>query len=270
LSGEGPTGRVRKQPEAFVKENDMINLETGANPDFDAPAKSRSWLKTTTLLALGALALVALLYFGSQAAPYVEQFKEWVKGLGVWAPVAFILGYIVATLAFLPGAILTAAAGAIFGLLWGTVYVFVGASIGACAAFLVARYVARSWVERKIEGQPKFQAIDRAVVQEGGKIVALLRLTPVVPFNLLNYALGLTKVRLADYALACFAMLPGTFLYVYLGSITEQAASGRSQSVLEWVFRVVGLAATFAVTWLITKKAKQALAEQADLETADV
>ena len=236
---------------------------------FDAPAKSRSWWKIATYLALGALALGALFYFGSQAAPYVEQFKEWVEDLGVWAPIAFILGYIVATVAFLPGAILTAAAGAIFGLLWGTVYVFIGASIGACAAFLVARYLIRSWVERRIEGQPRFQAIDRAVAQEGGKIVALLRLTPVVPFNLLNYALGLTRVRFVDYALACFAMLPGTLLYVYGGSIAEQAASGSSQSVLAWVFRGVGFVAFILVTWLIAKKARQVLAEQSDLEIAD-
>jgi len=229
-----------------------------------------------TLKIVGALIVVGLLvYFGRQATPYVKQFTAWVDSLGVWAPAVFIVGYIVATVGFVPGSILTLAAGAIFGLLWGTIYVFIGASIGACLAFLVSRYLARGWVETKLEGQPRFKAIDRAVGKDGGKIVALLRLAPVFPFNLLNYALGLTNVRFAHYALACFAMIPGTLLYVYYGHLAgslAQATGGgeRQQTVWDWVILGVGLIAVIAVTWIITKKAKQALEQQTDIDVEEL
>src|SRR5262249_39704886 len=140
----------------------------------------------------------------------------------------FIAGYVVATVAFVPGLVLTLAAGAIFGLLRGTLYTFVGATLGASAAFLVARYLARFRIERKIAGNPRFQAIDRAVSREGLKIVALLRLSPVFPFNLLNYSLGLTKVRFVDYLAASIAMLPGTLVYVYYGKAAGSLASAAS------------------------------------------
>lgn len=223
------------------------------------------------LYVLAALAVVALLVWGGrQATPYVERFTEWVDGLGAWAPIAFILGYVVATVAFIPGSVLTLAGGALFGLLWGTVYVFIGATIGACLAFLIARYVARGWVENKLAGEPRFRQIDRAVGRSGGKITALLRLSPVFPFNLLNYALGLTNVRFVHYLLACFAMLPGTFLYVYYGKaagdIAAATAGQTEKTVWDWVFLGVGLLATIAATWLITKKARQALSEQTDVE----
>lgn len=245
------------------------HAESAAAEPEEAPASGR-W--KTALKIVAALAVVAVLVLlGRQATPYVQQFTAWVEGLGALAPVVFILGYVVATVAFIPGSVLTLAAGAIFGLLWGTVYVLLGASLGACLAFLIARYLARGWVETKIEGKPKFQAVDRAVAREGGKIVALLRLTPVMPFNLLNYALGLTKVGFWPYALACLAMLPGTFLYVYLGYVAKTAAAGggEAQTIGQWVMRIVGLAATVVVTILITKKAKKALDEQTELEVSD-
>lgn len=243
------------------------SIQPGTTPE----GSSGSNKLKIALYVLTALAVVALLVWGGrQATPYVERFTEWVDGLGAWAPIAFILGYIVATVAFIPGSVLTLAGGALFGLLWGTVYVFIGASIGACLAFLIARYVARGWVENKLQGEPKFRQIDRAVGRSGGKITALLRLSPVFPFNLLNYALGLTNVRFVHYLLACFAMLPGTFLYVYYGKaagdIAAATAGQTEKTVWDWVFLGVGLLATLAATWLITKKARQALSEQTDLE----
>lgn len=227
-------------------------------------------LKVVVILAV----VAALLLLGRQATPYVKDFTQWVDNLGVWAPVIFILGYIVATVAFVPGSILTLAAGAIFGLLWGTVYVFIGSTIGACLAFLISRYMARDWVEKKLEDQPRFQAVDRAVGREGGKIVALMRLAPVFPFNLLNYGLGLTKVQFWQYALACVAMIPGTLLYVYYGYLAgsvAQVASGveREATVWDWVIRIVGLVAVIAVTWIITRKAKAALEEETELDTEE-
>ena len=160
-------------------------------------------------VVLAAAALVALFFLGGDLADYIPRFATWVEGLGLWAPVVYGLGYALATVAFVPGSWLTLAAGAIFGLATGMVTVFIGASVGATLAFLVSRYVARSWVERKLEGHERFAAIDAAVGEQGLKIVALLRLSPVFPFNMLNYALGLTRVSLRDYVIGHLFMLPG-------------------------------------------------------------
>jgi len=223
---------------------------------------------TVAKIVVGLAVLAGLIFvLRRYVGPYVDPFIAWVESLGVWAPVVFMLGYIVATVAFVPGSVLTLAGGALFGLLWGTVYVIIAASIGACLAFLIARYLARGWVEKKLEGQPRFAAIDRAIGRDGGKIVALMRLSPVFPFNLLNYALGLTKVKFWHYALACLAMLPGSFLYVYYGAVGRAAAAGGGgRTVWDWVQLGVGLLATLAVTWFITQKARKALAEQTEIE----
>ena len=177
-----------------------------------------------------------------------------------------MLGYIIAVVAFVPASLLTLGAGAIFGIVDGVIYVFVAATIGSCLAFLVSRYLARSAVERKLAGKPKFSAIDRAVAAEGLKIVFLLRLTPAVPFNLLNYALGLTRVSFADYAIASVGMLPGTLLYVYSGKLAGDVASlaGNPAVARGWGYYsllALGLAATLAVTLVVTQSARRALAE---------
>lgn len=234
----------------------------------------RSW-KKIALWGAGVLAVVALLFLvGHQVGQYVLRFAQWVQGLGIWGPIVFILGYMVATVAFAPGVILTLAAGAIFGLVRGTLYTFLGATLGAAAAFLVARYAARRAIEKKIAGNPRFAAIDRAVAKEGLKIVALLRLSPVFPFNLLNYALGLTRVRFLDYLLACFAMLPGTILYVYYGqaagSLAAAAGGHYQKGTGYWVTLGIGLLATLVVTTFITRLAGKALQQQIDApETED-
>jgi uncharacterized membrane protein YdjX (TVP38/TMEM64 family) len=169
--------------------------------------------KSPVVRIIAVIAAIAVLFVvGRQAGQYVPRFAEWVESLGVWGPLVFIAGYFLGVIAFLPGSLITLAAGAIFGLGRGFVCAFVGASLGACAAFLISRYLAREWVEQKLAGNPKFAAIDRAIAREGRKIVFLLRLSPAFPFNLLNYALGLTKVRFVDYAVACLGMLPGTLL----------------------------------------------------------
>ena len=219
------------------------------------------------LKILAAIAgLVALVSLGRQLGSYVPQFATWVESLGVWGPLVFIAGYAIATVAFIPGSLLTLAAGAIFGLVQGTILVFFGASLGAMGAFLVARYGARRWVEAKLESKPRFRTIDRAVAQQGGKIVFLLRLSPIFPFNLLNYALGLTKVRFGDYAIACFGMIPGTFLYVYYGKALGSLAAVAGGVQVErdagyWVVLSLGLLATIVVTAIVTRIAKRALSQ---------
>ncbi len=215
-------------------------------------------------LLLAALALAALVALGRQAGAYIPAFQQWVEGLGAVGPLAFILGYALAVLAFVPGSALTLASGAIFGVGRGTVLVFAAALLGSTLAFLVARHLARSAIEKRIAGDARFAAIDQAIGREGRKIVFLLRLSPIFPFNLLNYGLGLTRVRLVDYVIAGVGMLPGTLLYVYLGSAAGQAvaaaggaAPGRSPA--EWTLFGVGLAATLAVTLYVTRIARRAL-----------
>jgi uncharacterized membrane protein YdjX (TVP38/TMEM64 family) len=216
---------------------------------------------------LGVAIAAALVLAATQAGAYLESFRAWVAELGFWGPVVFIAGYAVAVVAFVPGSVLTLAAGTIFGIQAGTAYVFVAATLGASGAFLVARYAARGWVESRIEGNPRFAAIDAAVGQQGFKIVMLLRLSPVFPFSLLNYALGLTRVGFRDYALASIGMLPGTLLYVYSGAIAGDAASAAggagSTGPGEWALRVVGLLATGIVTIFVTRIARRALKEAA-------
>lgn len=230
-----------------------------------APAKSRT--KTVLLIAIAVAAAVGLWLGGAKLSGAVLRFAEWVQSLGAWGPLVFILGYATATVAFAPAFILTLAAGVIFGLVKGALYTFIGATIGASLAFLIARYGARRAIEKKIAGNPKFAAIDGAVSKEGLKIVSLLRLSPVFPFNLLNYALGLTKVRFIDYLLACFAMIPGTLLYVYYGTAAgslAQVASGKAgaQGATKWISLGVGLLATLVVTTFITRLASKALKAQ--------
>lgn len=235
-------------------------------PENEPPRRSRARIALYALLAAAAVAL--LLLGGRQLAGYIPRFAVWVDGLGVWGPVVFILGYAVATVAFVPGLLLTLAAGAIFGLVEGTIYTLIGATLGSCAAFLVARYVARGAIEKKLAGNVRFAAIDRAVGKEGFKIVALLRLVPIFPFNLLNYSLGLTKVRFLAYAAASIAMLPGTFLYVYYGQAAGDLAAalaGKSEKGAEqWVVLGVGLAAAVVAIVFVTRLAGRALRQQID------
>jgi uncharacterized membrane protein YdjX (TVP38/TMEM64 family) len=217
-------------------------------------------------LLVGIAALVALFALGKIAGAHIHSFAQWVDGLGFWGPAVFIAGYAAAVVAFVPGSLLTLGAGAIFGLLDGVIYVFVAATIGSGLAFLVARYVARSAIEQRMAGNAKFAAIDRAVGEEGRKIVFLLRLTPVIPFNLLNYALGLTRVRFTDYLMASFGMIPGTFLYVYSGKLAGDVAvlAGDPAVAKGWAYYTVlalGLVATIAVTTIVTRSARRALAE---------
>lgn len=198
----------------------------------------------------------------------LPRFAEWVSGLGVAGIVVFVLVYILATVLFVPGSLLTLAAGALFGVVRGTAIVFVAATAGASAAFLIARYAARDRIARRIAKDPRFAAIDRAIGKAGRKIVILLRLSPVFPFNLLNYALGLTSVRFVDFLIACIAMLPGTLLYVYygrvIGDVAALAAGVRAdRDTSYYVLFFLGLLATIAATAVITRIARRELARNA-------
>ncbi len=191
---------------------------------------------------------------------------QWVQELGAIGAIAFMIIYIVAAVAFVPGSILTLGAGVVFGVILGSIYVFIGATIGATLAFLVGRYVARGWISHKIAGNEKFAAIDKAVGKEGLKIVLLTRLSPIFPFNLLNYAFGVTGVSLKDYVIGSLGMIPGTIMYVYIGSLAGNIAtlgSGvrPSNPTITWAIRIIGFLATVAVTVYVTRVARKALDE---------
>lgn len=201
----------------------------------------------------------------------------WVKDLGAIGVVAYILIYNLATVLFIPGSLLTLGGGAIYGVVWGSIYVFIAATLGATFAFLIGRYVAQDWVSKKIEGNAAFKAIASAVAQDGFKIVLLTRLSPIFPFTLLNYAFGVTQVSLKDYIVGSVGMLPGTVLYVYLGSLagdltttaTNQPLTAEAQTA-QWIIRILGLAATIAVTIYITRIAKKALNQSVAGNSVDV
>ncbi|RCJ31489.1 hypothetical protein A6769_30565 [Nostoc punctiforme NIES-2108] len=197
----------------------------------------------------------------------LREALQWIDSLGALGAIAFIALYIVATVAFFPGSILTLGAGVIFGAVWGSLYVFIGATLGATAAFLVGRYLARGWVAGKIADNKKFAAIDQAVGKEGLKIVLLTRLSPIFPFNLLNYAFGITGVSLQDYFIGSLGMIPGTIMYVYIGSLAGNLAMIGTETqptnpTLQWAIRILGLFATVAVTVYVTRIARKALEEE--------
>ncbi|MEH2322500.1 MAG: TVP38/TMEM64 family protein [Nostoc sp.] len=192
---------------------------------------------------------------------------QWIDSLGALGAIAFIALYIIASIAFFPGSILTLGAGVIFGAVWGSLYVFIGATFGATAAFLVGRYLARGWVARKIADNKKFAAIDQAVGREGLKIVLLTRLSPIFPFNLLNYAFGITGVSLKDYFIGSVGMIPGTVMYVYIGSLAGNlpmigTETQPTNPTLQWAIRILGLIATVAITVYVTRIARKALEEE--------
>lgn len=229
----------------------------------DASSRQGRGLKIALALLAVGLLLAAARYFDVQIL--FRQALQWIADLGPAGPVLFVALYIAACVLLLPGAILTLGAGAVFGLAKGFVAVSVGATLGATCAFLVGRYLARDWVAAKIAGSEKFRAVDEAVAREGWKIVFLTRLSPVFPFNVLNYAFGLTRVGLKGYFLASWiGMIPGTVMYVYIGSLAGDLASlgagGRERTVGEWVLYGVGFLATVVVTVFVTRLARKALA----------
>ncbi|MGB3654579.1 MAG: TVP38/TMEM64 family protein [Rivularia sp. (in: cyanobacteria)] len=192
----------------------------------------------------------------------------WVDSLGWLAPIAFIIIYNIATLLFIPGSLLTLKGGCLFGFLWGSVYVLIAAIIGATFAFLVGRFISRDWVYQQIGNKPKFQAIDKAVAKNGFKIVFLTRLSPIFPFNLLNYAFGITQVSLKDYILGSIGMIPGTAMYVYMGSLIGDIAMNNPSNTINpetqyahLLLRGFGLITTIFVTFYVANVAKKALNE---------
>ena len=222
-------------------------------------------------IAIGLIALGVFFALARTVGGELPGWARWVESLGPWGPLVFILLYILAVVLFVPGSILTLAGGALFGVVLGTLYVFVAALLGSCLSFLIARYGGRRFVEKRLGQNPRFDAVARAVAQNGLKITFLLRLSPAFPFSLMNYALGLTRVRFQDYALASLGMLPATVLYVYsgrvIGDVAALAGGATPQhGTSQYILLAVGLMATLAVAILVTRIARRALSELTESE----
>jgi uncharacterized membrane protein YdjX (TVP38/TMEM64 family) len=229
------------------------------------------WLKVIFLLVAIILLEVAFqqLNINISIKSITQNTLLWIKMLGAIGAIAFILIYNLATVLFIPGSLLTLGGGALYGVVWGSIYVFIAATLGATFAFLIGRYFARGWFSEKIRNSITFRAIDAAVAIDGFKIVFLTRLSPIFPFNMLNYAFGVTRVALRDYILGSIGMIPATIMYVYLGSLVGDVALlgvpqtdyvNNSQALFaQWSIKIIGLIATIAVTLQVTRIANRIL-----------
>lgn len=200
----------------------------------------------------------------------VVQLSSWARDAGWRGVVLFFVAYVAATVMVLPGAILTLAAGFAYGPLWGLAVASPASVLAATCAFLLGRTRLRGWVSRRIGTSPRGRALDAAMEREGFRLVLLLRLSPLFPFSVLNYLLSLSKVSLGTYVVAsAIGMLPGTALYVYLGSLApaaaEVAATGTGRSSAAVVLYAVGLVATVAAVVIATRTARKALDAQVDM-----
>lgn len=208
----------------------------------------------TSMAALFALSWL----FPVQA--WVQALSAWIGGLGAWGVLIYGAAYAGALVVLLPAAPFTIGAGLIYGL-WGFPLALLSATLGASLAFLVSRHLVRGRVARLIASRPGLRAIDRAVGEEGWRVVALLRLSPLVPFSLQNYACGASSIGFWPYVAATgLGIAPGCLLYVYLG-VAGRAASGAG-GVLRWALVALGLAATVAITLLVGRRARAVLARK--------
>jgi len=210
-------------------------------------------IKYFVIILLLAGIVVAIMYRDQFSA---EALENWVNGFGAAGPIVFMLIYIVGTVFFLPGSVLTLAGGALFGPVMGTFYNLTAATIGAIISFIAARYLASDWVEKKAGDRVK--ALNEGVEADGWKYVAIVRLIPLFPFNILNYALGLTKIKLTHYSLATYIfMLPGAIAYTYLGYVGREAAAGDQAIIQKIMLGITLLAIVSFIPSLIRKFRKE-------------
>jgi len=212
--------------------------------------------------------VLAAVLFGIRVLPLREWYLEvesYVRSLGPAGPAVWTLAYIICTVLFVPGSALSVGAAGLFGFTTAFIVVLVGANIGALCAFLLARGFLRDKVARWAENNPKFKSLDRAIGKQGFKMVVLSRLSPAFPFTLLNYLLGLTAVRTGPYVLAnLLGMLPGTFLYIYIGTAARDAIAGQPDAaagLYQQILKYGGLLATIVVVVFITRVARRAVRE---------
>jgi uncharacterized membrane protein YdjX (TVP38/TMEM64 family) len=242
----------------------MSTLSTRKPPPATA---GRKWILLAVVTSVG-VGLALYLHLPARAQELLQFILDRIKPLGFWAPVLFVLLYIVSCVAMIPGSVLTLGGGAIFGLVEGSIYVSIGATLGATAAFLSGRHFARDWVTAKIGAHPTFAALDQAVAGEGWRIVLLTRLCAIFPFFLLNYGYGLTRVSLRHYVLATWiGIIPGSTVLVYLGSLAR--TSGQPASPIGWAWKVFALISVVVTTIYLTRVARRALAKKLPPQPGD-
>jgi uncharacterized membrane protein YdjX (TVP38/TMEM64 family) len=211
---------------------------------------SHEALRRLLLLLLLLIGIAAAIIWRDQLSP--ELLMERVGQLGWIAPLVFIAGYTIATVFFMPGLLFTLAGGILFGPVYGTLYNLTGATIGATLAFLLARYIAYDWVAQRA-GKRLRQLVD-GVEEEGWRFVAFVRLVPLFPFNLLNYALGLTKIRLSHYIITSFIfMAPGAVAYTYLGYAGREVAAGGEDVIRKALLAIAVVASIAFLSRIIMK-----------------
>ncbi|MGH9711825.1 MAG: TVP38/TMEM64 family protein [Candidatus Acidiferrales bacterium] len=229
--------------------------------------------KILLLCLLAVAVIVGAVYFPLNF--WLHRFLDWVRSRGALGMTVYGMAYAIGTVLLVPGTLLTAGSGFLYGTVIGTLIVSPASVLGATISFLLARSFARDWVAKKVSKYPKFELIDRAIAKNGFKIVLLMRLDPVfIPFAILNYALGLSRVRLRDYVLASWiGMLPATTLYVYLGSSVKNISDllqGKLPSARLWPQFLFwgGLVAAAGLVYILTRIARQALQAEMGSEPA--
>jgi uncharacterized membrane protein YdjX (TVP38/TMEM64 family) len=204
-----------------------------------------------------AVPLIAGISIGQLATPYLPGFSTWVQTLGVWAPLAFLGAYVGVVLLMLPAFLLAMAAGAVFGVVNGSLLVLTGATVGGTLAFLLGRTVLRANVARRVAAHPTLSAVDRVIGDDGLRLMFLLRLSPAIPFVLSNYALGVTRVRTRDFVMAMPGMLPIIASYAAFGAAGAKAANGKG--ALPMPVLVLGIVATVVLGLLFARMTQRAI-----------
>jgi len=235
------------------------------NTEEDAGQAGAKWVRP--VLLLGAVIAILVLSWAFGMGEKIFSLRQWIKSLGNWGPLVFILLYAGATVAALPGSVLTVMAGALFGWVKGTIIVSIASTLGASLAFLVGRYFARSSIEQWLGGSDRFRRLDDMTARQGHVIVAITRLVPLFPFNFLNYAFGLTSVSFWTYVFwSWLCMLPGTVLYV---AGTDAVTTAIAEKRVPWA-AVAAVLAIIVILTLVVRKAKNALAgEPAKANSSD-
>ncbi|CAI2367132.1 unnamed protein product [Moneuplotes crassus] len=238
-----------------------------------------SWIFRIAIILLLIGLAVWVIVDSSRLTGVFEDFIDWMEDNPILAPFVFIVVYILATIFFLPGLILTLGAGFAFNeaygnvglaILVGSIAVWCGAMLGSMLAMLIGRYLLRDWVGKKAKKNKYFGAIDTAIEKEGFKLTLLLRLSPAIPFNLFNYLMGITKVAFSKYTLGGLGMIPGTIVYVYFGTtisnISDAASGNFDGGILQLLLLIIGsilaIIAVFYVSWVARKEVRKVIKRQ--------
>jgi uncharacterized membrane protein YdjX (TVP38/TMEM64 family) len=224
-----------------------------------APPPAPSRRPRVIAAAIIVLVSAAAAWYWLPVGEWIRAFQDHVRALGPWGVVLVALVFTACVVALVPGSVLSITVGLTYGL-WGVPLAILGATAGACVAFLIGRHLARAPVYAWIERHPALYAVEQAINDEGWRVVALLRLNPLLPFNAQNYLLGVTRIPFTHYAVATlFGIAPGTAFDVYLGAL---GAKGGERGAAEWTLLIVGLAATALLVWLVGRKAKASLSRR--------